>query len=137
MRYLLDTSILSEVRSRRGDPRVRAWVDEQPARDLAISVVTVIEIHTGILHLARRDAAQARVLQTWLNQRVIAAFIDRVLPIDLSVASAVAPLHVPASAPSHDALIAGTALANDLTVVTRNTKDFTRTGVEVLNPWDY
>ncbi|MEP6599638.1 MAG: hypothetical protein ABJB98_09365, partial [Actinomycetota bacterium] len=47
----------------------------------------------------------------------------------------VASLHVPDQAPQHDALIAGTALARGLTVVTRNTRDFERTGVEYLNPW--
>jgi toxin FitB len=62
---------------------------------------------------------------------VLTGFADRILPLDLPVAS----LHVPDQAPQHDALIAGTALARGLTVVTRNTRDFERAGVGYLNPW--
>jgi len=135
VKYLLDTNVVSELRSRRGAAQVRAWVDAQSALDLAISVVTLIEIETGILRLARRDPAQAKLLDSWFTDRLLPAFAYRTLPIDLAVARRVAVLHVPDPAPKHDALIAGTALANDLIVVTRNTADFQRTGVEVLDPW--
>lgn len=136
MSYLQDTNILSELRRRTAHAKVRAWVDTQPASDLMISVVTVIEIETGILRLARTDRAQAQTLSTWFSDRVLAAFADRILPIDLATARQVAPLHVPDPAPRHDALIAGTALAHQLTVVTRNVGDFERTGVTVVNPWE-
>lgn len=135
MTYLLDTNVISELRHRRGEPRVRAWVDARAASELAISVVTVIEIETGILRLARTDPRQAAVLRKWFEERVLTAFADHIYPIDLSTARQVAPLHVPHPAPRHDALIAGTALEHRLIVVTRNTADFEQTGVEIVNPW--
>ncbi len=135
--YLLDTNVVSELRKRRGDPGVKQWVAKQSAADLAISVVTVIEIEieTGILRKGRTDPDQARLLARWFEQNVLTGFADRILPLDLPAARRVASLHVPDQAPQHDALIAGTALARALTVVTRNTRDFERAGVEYLNPW--
>jgi toxin FitB len=133
--YLLDTNVVSELRKRHGDPGVKQWVARQRAADLAISVVTVIEIETGILRRGRTDPDQARMLTRWFEQNVLTGFADRILPLDLAAARRVASLHVPDQAPQHDALIAGTALARNLTIVTRNTRDFARTGVGYLNPW--
>ena len=133
--YLLDTNVVSELRKRRGDSGVKQWVAKQSVADLAISVVTVIEIQTGILRKERTDPEQAQLLTRWLEQGVLTGFADRILPLDLAAARRVASLHVPDQAPQHDALIAGTALARGLTVVTRNTRDFERAGVEYLNPW--
>jgi predicted nucleic acid-binding protein len=133
--YLLDTNVISELRKRHGDPGVKQWVAEQTVADLAISVVTVIEIEIGILRRARTDADQARVLTRWFERSVLTGFADRILSLDLAAARRVASLHVPDQAPQHDALIAGTALARGLTVVTRNTRDFERSGVDYLNPW--
>lgn len=135
MRYLLDTNVVSELRKRRGDPAVKQWVAKQSVADLAISVVTVIEIETGILRKGRTDPDQAQILTRWLEQNVLTGFADRIVPLDLAAARRVASLHVPDQAPQHDALIAGTALARGLTVVTCNTRDFERAGVEYLNPW--
>ncbi|HZZ95923.1 MAG TPA: type II toxin-antitoxin system VapC family toxin [Jatrophihabitantaceae bacterium] len=133
--YLLDTNVVSELRKRRGDSGVKQWVAKQGVADLAISVVTVIEIETGILCKGRTDPDQAQTLTRWFEQNVLTGFADRILPLDLAAARRVAPLHVPDQAPQHDALIAGTALARGLTVVTRNTRDFERAGVEYVNPW--
>lgn len=56
--YLLDTNVVSELRKRRGDSGVKEWVAEQAAADLAISVVTILEIETGIRRKARSDPDQ-------------------------------------------------------------------------------
>lgn len=135
MTYLLDTNVLAELRHRRGAPAVKAWVAAQHASELSISVITVIEIERGILLRSRTDEAQAAALTAWFEQRVLRGFAGRVLPLDLAAARRVAPLYVPNPAPPHDALIAGTALAHGLTVVSRNVPDFERAGVPVLNPW--
>jgi predicted nucleic acid-binding protein len=133
--YLLDTNVVSELRKRTGDPGVKRWIAAQRTAELAISVVTVIEIETGILLRRRQDPEQARVLQRWFEESVLTGFLDRILPLDLAAARRVAPLQDPDRAPGHDALIAGTALAHGLTVVTRNTRDFARSGVDCLDPW--
>ncbi|MFL6160757.1 MAG: type II toxin-antitoxin system VapC family toxin [Jatrophihabitantaceae bacterium] len=133
--YLLDTNVVSELRKRRGDPGVKHWVAKQSVADLAISVVTIIEIETRILRRGRTDPDQARSLTRWFENKVLTGFADRILPLDLAAARRVASLHVPDQASQHDAVIAGTALARGLTVVTRNPRDFERAGVDYLNPW--
>lgn len=133
--YLLDTNVISELRKRRGNSGVKQWVAKQSVADLAISVVTIIEIETGILRKGRTDPEQAQIVTRWFEQSVLTGFADRILPLDLAAARRVALLQVPDQAPQHDALIAGTALARALTVVTRNTRDFECAGVEYLNPW--
>ncbi len=70
-----------------------------------------------------------------MDQHVLPAFHDRVLPVDTAVAQRCACLHIPDPKPDRDALIAATALVHGLTVVTRNTDDFEATGVDLINPW--
>lgn len=93
-------------------------------------------LDTNIVSELRKRADrpdQARILTRWFERNVLTGFADRILP---SISPpATASLHLPDQAPQHDALIAGTALARGLTVVTRNTRDFERAGVEYLNPW--
>ena len=75
------------------------------------------------------------MLRSWLSDRVLPAFADRVLPIDTDVARRCAALHVPDPQTERDALIAATALVHGMTVATRNVADFAATGVPVINPW--
>ncbi len=62
-------------------------------------------------------------------------FEDRVLPVTLPVAAAWGRQQYAQPLPVIDALIAATARVHDLTVVTRNVKDFELAGVQVLNPF--
>lgn len=134
--YLLDTNVVSELRKAgKADARVVAWVERTDLQFMYISVVSILEIRLGILSLQRKDMSQAKIFSLWLSRQVIPGFAERVLPVDLSVALRCAELHVPDRRPDRDALIAATALAHGLTVVTRNTKDFQPTGVMMLNPW--
>jgi predicted nucleic acid-binding protein len=134
--YLLDTNIVSELRkAAKADRRVAAWAAQTDVHFMHISVVSILEIRLGILSLQRKDAAQAEILSAWLSRQVIPGFSERILPVDLAVALQCAELHVPDPRSDRDALIAATALACGLTVVTRNTKDYAHTGVKTLNPW--
>lgn len=63
-------------------------------------------------------------------------FGGRLLPVDERTAVTAAALHIPDPMPEMDALIAATATVRDLVLVTRNTSDFQRTGVPLLNPWE-
>jgi predicted nucleic acid-binding protein len=60
---------------------------------------------------------------------------DRVLPIDEPIAEAWAYLGVPDQLAFIDGLLAATAKVHGLTLVTRNTADFVRTGVSVIDPF--
>lgn len=137
--YLLDTNVVSELRkaaARKAEPKVVAWANRVSAATLFLSAVTVLELEIGILLVERRGSAQGSALRSWLDNRVLTAFADRILPVDTAVARRCAGLHVPDRRSDRDALIAATALVHRLTIVTRNVEDFAPTGAKLLNPWD-
>lgn len=138
MKYLLDTNVVSELRKvgdGKADANVTKWVGAQNSDDLFISAITILEIERGILGIQRRDASRGSRLRTWMDSRLRPAFADRVLPIDDTIATRCAHLHIPDRRNEADALIAATALVHGLTVVTRNIQDFDDTGVIVIDPW--
>jgi predicted nucleic acid-binding protein len=114
-----------------------AWANSVSATRLFLSVITILELETGILSVERRDPTQGAVLRSWLNAHVLPAFSDRTLVVNTAVAQCCAKLHVPDPRSDRDALIAATAIVHDMTVVTRNTVDFEPTGVALLNPWEF
>ncbi|GAA0034495.1 MULTISPECIES: type II toxin-antitoxin system VapC family toxin [Brevibacterium] len=135
MKYLLDTNIISDAR-RKGPSPVTDWLSAQRIRDLAISAITLLEIDVGVRLKERKDPQAGAVLRHWFDHQVRESFAGRVLSIDEAVALRASQLHVPDPMPDMDSLIAATALEHSLTLVTRNTADFERTGATLLNPWD-
>lgn len=102
---------------------------------LHLSCLTLGEIRVGIERLRPRDAVQATALEMWLLT-LTPEYRDRVLPIDAAIAETWGRIRAAAGPlPITDGLIAATAKVHNLTVVTRNVRDFKRTGVPVLNPW--
>jgi toxin FitB len=138
MKYLLDTNVISEfgkIRSGRADSAVKQWSETVNTYDLFLSVITMQELKIGILQAARKDPQKATVLNHWLYDSVLTAFKGRILALDLAAGFISADHHVLDPSSYRDSFIAAIAIANQLTVVTRNTKDFERTGVPLLNPW--
>ena len=137
--YVLDTNVVSELRkvaAGRADAGVAEWAAGVSSASLFISAIAIHELEHGVLLAERSDPAKGALLREWLDESVAAAFRDRVLVVDDEVARRAAALHVPDPAPFRDALIGATAIAHDMTVVTRNERDFTRfDGLAVLNPW--
>ncbi|GAB7531837.1 type II toxin-antitoxin system VapC family toxin [Pseudomonas sp. 3A(2025)] len=133
--YLLDTSVIAELRKPKPDPHVMHWASRQPPASLFISAITVMELETGVLRAEQRDASQGRQLRHWLESQVLVSFNRRILPIDTAVSRRCAPLLASDSQSDCNALIAATALANGLTLVTRDVADFQHCAVPVLNPW--
>ena len=87
--YLADTNVISELRkyrSGRMHPSVRRWVEHVDVNDVYISVISMMEIRTGILRRARKDAAQAQILQQWFSHELAPEFAGRILPDSLEVA---------------------------------------------------
>lgn len=138
--YLLDTNVVSELRKSRtrgADQNVVAWANSVSVDDLYLSVISILEIEIGVSLAERRDSLQGNALRNWLDGYVMPTFAGRILPVDTAVARACARFHVPDPLPDRDALIAATAQVNRKIVVTRNVSDFTPTGVEIINPWNY
>jgi predicted nucleic acid-binding protein len=134
--YLLDTNVVSELRRpEKAAASVRDWAAGTPSAHFYVSVVTVLEIEKGILLAERKDKAQALSLRLWLEKDLLPGFDTRILTIDEAVARRCAALHARDRRPDRDALIAATALAHGMTVVTRNVGNFEGTGVPLLNPW--
>lgn len=137
--YLLDTNVVSELRkvkSKHINKNVVKWAKSVSPSNLFLSVITILELETGILSVERRDPSQGALLRTWMDSHVFPAFSERILYLDIAIAQRCARLHVPDRKSDRDAIIAATALVHGMVVVTRNTKDFDQTGVEVLNPWE-
>ena len=134
--FVIDTNVVSELRRpRKADAKVLEWAAEMAVDRLYLSVITVLELELGALQTARKDARHGAIIRSWIDKQVLTQFEGRILPVDTPVAQRCARLHVPDPRSERDALIAATALVHGMTVVTRNVRDFERTGVLTLNPW--
>lgn len=137
--YLLDTNIISELKkldSGKIHPQVQRWAYSINLMQTKISVVSITEIRTGILSLARKDKAQAASLDNWFTNRLLPAYRTKTLPVDTKVALIYAQLNVPNKRPINDAYIAATAIAHKLKLVTRNIQDFQGMPITLENPFE-
>jgi predicted nucleic acid-binding protein len=133
--YLLDTMVVSRGAKTRADPRLDAWLAMVSSDSLYISVVTLAELAKGVDMLPFGE--RRNTLSAWLDIDLPDAFAGRILDIDRVVAVrwGKAQARLGRTLPAADALIASTALEHDLTIVTRNTRDFADFGVALVNPW--
>ena len=137
--YLLDTNIISELKkldSGKIHPQVQRWAYSINLMQTKISVVSITEIRTGILSLTRKDQAQAASLDNGFTNRLLPAYRTRTLSVDTEVALICAQLHIPTKRPINDAYIAATAIAHNLTLVTRNVRDFQGLPLMLENPFE-
>ncbi|MDR2586750.1 MAG: type II toxin-antitoxin system VapC family toxin [Coriobacteriales bacterium] len=136
--YLLDTNVISELRKpfSRRDARVATWAEQLSEQQVYLGVMTVAEIERGLLLLERKDPVQARSLRAWFETDILGGYAGRILPLSLAAARYAAALQVPNPQSLADSLLAATALEHNLTLATRNVKDFQTTGVRLVNPWD-
>jgi predicted nucleic acid-binding protein len=132
--YLLDTNVVSELRRTRPHAGLLNWVQRLSNKDLHLSAVTASEIQAAVEIMRGRDAAKAAEIERWL-QRLMDAYTF--LPMDDRTFRMFArlmqrrPLHL-----ANDAMIAATAQVHNLTVATRNVKDFAPLGIRTLNPFE-
>jgi len=133
--YLVDTNVLSELKRKVPNAGVVDWFAHRPAGTLFLSVLTLGEIRKGIEGMA--DTKRRLVLLDWLETDLPAFFSARILPVDAQVADRWGRLQAAAGrpVPAIDSLLAATALAHDLTLVTRNSRDFSGFAVPLINPW--
>ena len=136
--WLLDTNVISELRRARPNLRVLAFVAAQALEDLFVSTVTFAEIRYGIEALD--DPIRRAELHDWLTHKVRPMFDQRVLEVSEDVMFRWRLLVDQGRGAGHtfsqpDLIIAATALERGLVVVTRDTGDYKRARVPLLNPW--
>lgn len=131
--FLLDTNVVSEFRRPRPHGGVIAWAEQVPDEQLHLSAVTLGELQAGIEIARERDPQKAAEIGRWVDR---VAELYSVLPVDGRIFRVWAKLmHGQPLDLGLDALIAATAVVHDLTVVTRNVRDFQRFSVAILDPW--
>jgi predicted nucleic acid-binding protein len=132
-KYLLDTNVISELRKPKPHGAVVAWVEGLEPSQIFLAAVTLGELQAGIELTRKQDPAKAHKIETWVDG-LAGSF--RVLPMDAACFREWARLmHAKPGDLSEDGMIAAAARVHGLTVATRNTRDFSRLGVSVLNPF--
>ncbi|MFN0005350.1 MAG: type II toxin-antitoxin system VapC family toxin [Burkholderiaceae bacterium] len=131
--YLLDTNVISELRKPKPHGAVLQWISNIKDSELFLSAVTIGEIQSGIETTRDQDPLKANQIEKWLDQ-LINNF--NILPMDTLAFRIWSKLMAKESSTvNEDAMIAAIAISNNLTVVTRNVKDFQRFEVRLINPF--
>ncbi len=133
--FLIDTNVICEMQKGiRADTEVRSWFQNHAAHAHFVSVLTVGEMRRGVEQIRPRDPVRASVYEESLAE-MTAIFEGRILGVGREEAEIWGRIGAAGGLTNVDGLIAATALAYGLTVVTRNVKDFQRSGVKLVNPW--
>ena len=131
---LLDTVVVSELRKAGPNAGVVTFLKAQAPDTLFLSVMTLGEIEAGIQKQRNASRDFAGELSRWLLQTEL-QFAERILPVTPAIARLWGRLSAMTGNKGVDNLLAATALCHNLTVVTRNVKDFEVAGVQVVNPF--
>jgi toxin FitB len=134
LRYLIDTDVVSQATKERPHAGVLRWIDEQEEEDLFLSVATLLEIRTGI-ELTSVGKKREK-LEAWLLHELPERFDDRIIPVERHVADLTGRLIARSGSEgwkmeSMDALIAATAMVNDMGLATLNRDHFERLELEL------
>lgn len=135
MSYLIDTNVLSELRRKMPNAGVVEWFSRRPTSTLYLSVLTLGELRKGVEGVT--DATRRRALLDWLETELPNYFAGRILSVDAQVADRWGRMVAAAGRPmpAVDSLLGATAAHHDLSLVTRNVRDFADLGLDVINPW--
>lgn len=135
MKFLLDTNILSEVRKSRPHGGVLAWFAAHHGAYFATPAIALFELQMGVEKLRTQDPVRAAGFEYWIARLETG---DHVLPFDAAASKETARLlHKQPMSLMADAMIAAIAKVNGLTLVTRNTRDFERFNLPLVNPFLY
>ncbi|MFT4060417.1 MAG: type II toxin-antitoxin system VapC family toxin [Legionella sp.] len=137
MSYLLDTNVISELVKPTPNERVLRWIDGINSDQLYLSVISIGEIRKGVAKIL--DPRRQEKISQWLEVELPDYFEERILNINLTIADMWGQLQSKNKGymlPAIDGLIAATAQVHNLTLVTRNTKDFNQVSINIINPWE-
>jgi predicted nucleic acid-binding protein len=135
---ILDTNVISELTRPAPDPGVIGWLDSLSTDETAITGITAAELRCGVSCMS--DGRRKAELSEAVNAVINTDFRDRVEPFDVLAADQYAVVvsgREQAGQPISisDAQIAAICRVLNATLATRNTTDFTGTGVSLINPW--
>ena len=135
---LLDTNVVSELMRDVPSTQVLVWMDDLPTRELFVTAITEAEVRTGIAFLP--EGARRRGLANAAERTLGGLFAGRVLPFDSAAARACADIAAASRAAGRpisqsDCQIAAIARSRGMAVATRNVRDFSETGINVIDPW--
>lgn len=135
--YLLDTNVVSELKRPAPNAIVARWLTDRAPSELHVSALTIGELRKGVLGLM--PGTRRNDLAEWVDDAII-IFADRILAIDTLVAETWAHVHMRNRGrglvvEAVDEFLAATALAHDLTLVTRNLRHFEGSGCRLHSPW--
>ena len=135
MAYLLDTCALSDGSKSLPNPQLLSWLESRPEEERYVSAISLGEIMYGIFRL---PAGKRRMfLSEWYDDVLRPIYDGRILPFGEHEAMTWARLRsAHPSCDDVDSQIAATAIAHNLTLVTRNVRAFAFEGLSVVNPWD-
>ena len=138
MAFLLDTNVVSETIRPRPELRVLDWLEAQAPAELFLAAQTIGELVRGARKV--KDDARRERFESWIDQDLVRQFEGRVLPFDGPTAALWGRLmgdgdRVGRTPPAADTQIAAVAIRHELTLVTRNVRDFERFDVDMLDPW--
>ncbi len=138
MKNLLDTCVIAEYQKPLPDAKVMSWLTSQIEESLFLSVLTIGEIEKGV---ARLPASKRKANLEAFLENLVTRFDRRIINLDAATLRRWGRLTGSLEKkgrvlPIIDSFLAATALEYDLTIITRNTADFTDTGARVLNVWD-
>jgi len=136
--FVLDTNVVSEFMRAEPAPVVLAWLRRNSGDSLYTTSVTVAEIRYGI---ARLPVGRRRESLHQAANEIFAAFPRQILTFDLAAANAYADVVYGRESLGNpidgfDAQIAAICRSQAAILATRNTKDFTDTGIAIVNPWE-
>jgi predicted nucleic acid-binding protein len=134
IQYLLDTNVLSETRKKHADQNVTAFVSNTDPSVFYISVLTLGELRKGVALKQRTDPSAGAALSAWVDGLEF-GFADRILGVDAATARLWGELSAQRPRPVIDTLLAATAVAHQLTLVTRNIADVHDIDVKLMNPF--
>lgn len=136
---LIDTNIISEMMSQSPEPNVINWVNNQDSLALFVSTITIAEINYGLRVMP--NGQRKKLLTERFTYFITKAFEQRILNFNEDAAHHYAEVMAhrkeigrPMSIP--DGQIAAIARANELSIATRNTRDFDECGVNIINPFN-
>ena len=131
--YIFDTNVVSQAR--RGSRLAVEWLRSIRPDAVYLSALTLGEIMRGVALKRKSDPRTAARLAEWL-ERLRGDHADRILPVTDRISVEWGRIAALRPRGDVDRLIVATAIVHDMTLVTRNVRDFEDTQVSLINPWD-